>query len=932
MIVADPKPGDDPSLYVYTPEWKIRLYLIPNRNVYRIGYVGPLEPRDHQRLADTSLIVKPRAWRVVRTFADIPPASKSYIGEIVNAWKRLRAMLAAERGRRPLSEAQTAFLDRLDAMIDAAQRIKRRQLESTGATDYTAKRSTGEQRHGKRSAYVFELAGDHEFTEGTFVDVVGHDDMRGRITRIAGNTATVKFDRPIDWDALPAVGALKEAPNETVFRSEREAVELLRAREAHNPHLLDVFVDRKVRKIPETHAQPREPLNPEQRRAFEKAGTVEDLLLVHGPPGTGKTRTISEIARAAVLDFQQKVLVSSHSNRAVDNVLANLPADLEVLRVGYRESVTPEGEAYLLDTRVSELRERIRAATAEAIGPYGSLDTAEAWLRELTARIDHCDARIADLDGADSVLSRAAATAAAPYASRLTDLTAEVESVSAMHERHSKAEQRWRRWSAASRSHTGIPILGLIFALVFLVLTPLGDKAEQRCISARTALDALKAEHRRVTGERDQAIVADPEVRRTREQRRRAETEAQTAIADATSAAADLTKSLRGLVAVDPPGREDALADPRAATAVLKRGRDRLARDLPIYRRRKDLLTRWLGAVSSSADELRNEFIRYADVIAATCIGSASRPELAGVEFDLAIIDEAGQIGINDVLVPLTRARRGVLVGDAMQLPPFLDTEVAQWGAGVDDPAVRELLAKSALEVLSSDLPDSHQVALAEQRRMPEAIADFVSAQFYGSALRTVHRGFRRDPLMLTPMTFIDTSALPAKRRMESRGRAGERWSLPGCANRAEAELLARLAAHYDHLPGDGDWCLIVPYRAQLQLVKSLLRRRIASAETIELNVGTVDSFQGGERDVVLYGFTRSNRAGNVGFLAELRRLNVAFTRAKSQLVMVGDLPMLRAAADGGFRDLMADLDVHLKLRGDVRSYGEIETLLRDLD
>lgn len=102
----------------------------------------------------------------------------------------------------------------------------------------------------------------------------------------------------------------------------------------------------------------------------------------------------------------------------------------------------------------------------------------------------------------------------------------------------------------------------------------------------------------------------------------------------------------------------------------------------------------------------------------------------------------------------------------------------------------------------------------------------------------------------------------------------------------------------------------------------------IGSTELARLNVGTVDSFQGGERDVILYGFTRSNPDGRVGFLDELRRANVAFTRARYQLVMIGDLGMLIRARDRRFRELARGLQAYLAERGDLRPYQDVRAQL----
>lgn len=218
-------------------------------------------------------------------------------------------------------------------------------------------------------------------------------------------------------------------------------------------------------------------------------------------------------------------------------------------------------------------------------------------------------------------------------------------------------------------------------------------------------------------------------------------------------------------------------------------------------------------------------------------------------------------------------------------------------------------------------MPDDHRVLLTRQRRMPSVIADFVSGVFYDGKLRTEVRRDHRDPLFRTPMAFVDTSGLPIGRRKERQGRCSERFGQRGYINEVECELLSELAALYD---GRGtEWAVIVPYQAQRAEITARLTR-IVDPDRVGLNVGTVDSFQGGERDVILYGFTRSNRDGRVGFLKELRRANVAFTRAKQQLVLVGDLSTLTAARDTGFRQLVRSLETHLRQRGEIRPYQEI--------
>lgn len=120
-----------------------------------------------------------------------------------------------------------------------------------------------------------------------------------------------------------------------------------------------------------------------------------------------------------------------------------------------------------------------------------------------------------------------------------------------------------------------------------------------------------------------------------------------------------------------------------------------------------------------------------------------------------------------------------------------------------------------------------------------------------------------------------------------------------------------------------------MPYLAQAELIRKLLAGRSGSAEVIRLNVGTVDSFQGGERDVILYGFTRSNPERRVGFLAELRRVNVAISRAKMQLVMVGDMETLASARNTGFRGLARSMRDYIAGSGEIVPYDVARGRLR---
>jgi superfamily I DNA and/or RNA helicase len=302
--------------------------------------------------------------------------------------------------------------------------------------------------------------------------------------------------------------------------------------------------------------------------------------------------------------------------------------------------------------------------------------------------------------------------------------------------------------------------------------------------------------------------------------------------------------------------------------------------------------------------------IRSADVVGATCIGIATDARFEDLDFDLVIADEAGQIQVMDLLVPLVRARRAVLVGDHLQLPPVVEPELVQ-KIREKEPENQELgqwLEKSLFErlILRPELPESHKVMLDTQYRMPRQIADFISGQFYGGKYQTGIDPAHSDPIFSNPLVFVDT--MKEVRHYEQH--AGENQ---GYTNPTEARIIADLLLAYQS--EDIQAGVIVPYRKQAEAIRRELRQRGTGwdEDVLASQVATVDSFQGREQDVVLFGFTRSNPDGRVGFLSELRRLNVSLTRARRQLVLVGDSVTLSNAHDPAFARLFTALLLRVK-------------------
>jgi ATP-dependent RNA/DNA helicase IGHMBP2 len=260
------------------------------------------------------------------------------------------------------------------------------------------------------------------------------------------------------------------------------------------------------------------------------------------------------------------------------------------------------------------------------------------------------------------------------------------------------------------------------------------------------------------------------------------------------------------------------------------------------------------------------QVLERADVVLAT-LTSLDGPVLAGRRFGLAVVDEATQAVEPATLLALLRAERVALAGDHLQLPPTVLSAAAQAGG----------LGVSLFERLVAALGDGARVTLAEQHRMNERIMAFPSRALYGGALRA-HPAVAGRALDDAPLEVIDTA-----------GRGFEEGTPEGSDSKHNAGEAELVAAEVARLLAAGvapaDVAVISPYDAQVQRLRELLAPHLDRG----LEVDTVDGFQGREKEAVVVSLVRSNEAGEVGFLADVRRMNVALTRARAKLVVVGD-------------------------------------------
>ncbi|MBT9489371.1 MAG: IGHMBP2 family helicase [Rubrivivax sp.] len=308
------------------------------------------------------------------------------------------------------------------------------------------------------------------------------------------------------------------------------------------------------------------------------------------------------------------------------------------------------------------------------------------------------------------------------------------------------------------------------------------------------------------------------------------------------------------------------------------------------------------------ADDLEryitDEVLQSVQVITCTLVGASNR-NMRHMSFDTVFIDEAAQALEPACWIPIAKGQRVILAGDHHQLPPTVKSEQA----------AREGLRETLFEKCIQRQPDTARM-LNLQYRMHQQIMSFSSERFYGGQLQA-HASVRDAGLAAyhpryatdLPVEFLDTAGFGFLEITVPESRS--------TANPEEADLLlqrlSQLLRPSD--PAEDDprplsIGVIAPYRAQINCLKDaiegnqhlngLMQQRL-------LSVGTVDAFQGQERDIIAISLTRSNRVGDIGFLSDIRRMNVGITRARRKLLIVGDSSTL--GAHPFFKELLAFIE-----------------------
>lgn len=342
----------------------------------------------------------------------------------------------------------------------------------------------------------------------------------------------------------------------------------------------------------------------------------------------------------------------------------------------------------------------------------------------------------------------------------------------------------------------------------------------------------------------------------------------------------------------------------------------------------------------NSRSDMR-KYIESMDVVLGTCVKVGIHPDLKRMKgyFDTVIIDEAAKANLSESILPMTLGRRFVLVGDDNQLPPYVDrNEVNKYvnrSRAEQQPKISdvenadsketvkdfvEALSMSLFEDFHNNIPTDNIVTLNYQHRMHPEIGNCISTLFYKGELKN-GEGTSNNNLHLEDfpkhVTFIDTSDLTRRYEIES----NKVYCNPKEAEIIVKDIVPSIINAMGKTEKEKFLGIISPYKGQVDLIKSKL-----PSEWREC-VHTIDSIQGSEYDVVVYSFVRSFNANtnkNVGFVDDLRRLNVSLSRARKKLILIGDLSTL--CNKKSHTHLLSGIDGVMNVFRKISKYRQVRT------
>lgn len=619
-------------------------------------------------------------------------------------------------------------------------------------------------------------------------------------------------------------------------------------------------------------------LNKEQIEALELAVNTPDIALIQGPPGTGKTTVIKaicerfrEIFEAEEKQLQKanpehalrspKILISSFQNEAVDNAIsAPLPGDIPAYRKTAKRAMESSKEQYqrslenwykglcntitgmIEDNAAPEFVEKKRALDDEFLSYKNAGEPLDKATELINHYLDYVEISYPERLVAEAKAIIRAAEAASSGDDYDDPIVAKIESQRTTKESfEDDGPRNARKLAAYIRINDDLAINEDILMAIEKVGED--DCSDDDFVNYVKAVDALK---KRFCSNRIIIDIQDKD---------------------------KINECILTLANVFSKHYLKTLSSMESKKSLI--------------------LSEFLVRLEQ---DYENIVKKYSMTTAATCQTSLDLRGDIDKTFDLVIIDEAARANPLDLFIPMSMGKKLVLVGDHKQLPHMLEPDVLKMLA--DDPKFKDIpeIEKSLFERLFDMFSNGQRrkaIPLTHQFRMHPDICSFVSDAFYDGLLKTsktITAEDRRSPKEINDgkaLTFVN---IPISRGAETSGVSKSRW--------AEVELIGKDVRKILDIDPEASIGLITFYSAQAQSLKRHLDSFLNEEEKRNIEIGTVDAFQGKEFDYVLLSCVRSNSPKNgaqpiVGFLEKPNRLCVAFSRSIRQLAVYGDADTL---------------------------------------
>ena len=737
-----------------------------------------------------------------------------------------------------------------------------------------------------------------------YAEIVGVEELQEEVK------IKLLLKRQFEYSEFGATGLISPSISTVNFDVQNQAIEKIRNGYAKAKYMNDLLGENKSAgfidisdiegEIDQKLNAQKYPPNESQKKAIKDGIAAKDFYMVMGPPGTGKTTVIRQWVDYFVKELHKRVLISSQNNKAVDNVLGGFADsnEIDMLRIGSESKVMQNIVPFIFYNKIdklqkeivnnSEINDKILHNYSEKLsGYYGDFLSN---YKSLLSDYDHSREKFVNSDKLKDLQGK--------Y-NRLHSCIEDKKGF--LIELQDKEKQLLKKYERLEKSQSNFWIISQIKKLIYNVNEEQIDNLLESIVSLqekdRNNIEEYDKTYREYTALREDVKTEFFNL-------------------CITPAQQILICLKTAIEEMSPENNENIIRTGKNVCELLKKKYDdfspdntdtaileqEMANEIDRLKKAYEFVSNYSKNVLKHVNyNLGDILLNSVDVVGATCIGVNSQKMFADLDFDVTIIDEAGQIQVHNALVPMSVSNKLIMLGDHKQIPPGVSDEMKK--SCNENNVDMDYYECSLFEKLYEKIPGKNKTMLDTQYRMPSEIAITLSEWFYGGKYKSGGNkvGLKSILPWLSnkPYVVIDTSK--ANNRHEAKPDGEEN----GAINRLETDIISTLIKRVieEDSVEKNEIGVISAYKAQVHLIQHKLAEYVGFEASKEM-ASTLDSYQGQERDLIIFSFTKSStlprKVRRIGFLKELRRLNVAMSRCKKMLILIGDMDFLSQCQNTG--------------------------------